>query len=385
MINPNRWAGCTEHGHLRRRVANGVPARGSTFTFGRRVAAAEGDARGGGGMDASLRGAGVGLAAGVMSGAGSPAAHPELVTIRHTLSARFVEIDGASVEEFEHHGVAIRVDARVRESHSFATIVCTGSVEIDDAADLVDNGGYLPIFVRDGRSEESLPLVRRAWSQVEPVVQEVGAVLRWRFGMFGDDPLWTSTQVIVETHGEVIELEPMPEMMMGDDMAHIGGDELGQIAELVVAGATQPLAHEMWREAWNLRHSSPRSSLVVGVAAAEVGFKQLVALLVPEAASLVEHIPSPPLDTMIRKVLPDLPLRSGFPAESPCPQHLRKALIAAVEGRNLVVHRGTMPQLFLRGSLLDIRDFLYLLDYHAGHGWAEELLSQQTRDTIHAR
>ena len=34
-------AGCTEHGHLCRRVANGVLAGRSTFTFGHRVAAAE--------------------------------------------------------------------------------------------------------------------------------------------------------------------------------------------------------------------------------------------------------------------------------------------------------------------------------------------------------
>jgi hypothetical protein len=201
--------------------------------------------------------------------------------------------------------------------------------------------------------------------------------------MFGDNPLWTSTEVIVETQGDLMELMPMPEVHMGDDMARIGPDGLRQVAELIAASATQPLAHEMWREAWNLRLTSPRSSLVVGVAAAEVGFKHLVALLVPPAASLVEYIPSPPLEKMIRKVLPNLPLRSGIAPDRACPQHLRKQLLAAVEARNLVVHSGTMPSVDLRSTLLDTRDLLYLLDLHAGHAWAEDLLSKQTRDALH--
>jgi len=120
----------------------------------------------------------------------------------------------------------------------------------------------------------------------------------------------------------------------------------------------------------------------MGVAAAEVGIKQLIALLAPSAKTLVEHIPSPPLDTLIRTVLPSLPIRSGLAEGNICPQHLHKRLIAAVEARNVVVHRGEGPRFDLRAALLDIRDFLYLLDHHAGHSWAETLLSERTRDAL---
>jgi hypothetical protein len=319
-----------------------------------------------------------------MSHSGDPVAHPVRATIRHILSARFVEIDKPSVEEFEHGVVFVRIDARVRESDSFATLVCSGSVEIDHAdVEVRDTGQYLPFLSRHGQPDEHESDARKAWFKVEPVLNDVGAVLRWRFGMFGDDALWSSTEVVLEVHGEVVELIPMPSMVMGDEMARIVPDGLRHVAELVGKSATQSLAHEMWREAWNLRHSSQRSSLVVGVAAAEVGFKQLVAQLVPGAAALVENIPSPPLDTMIRKVLPDLPIRSGLDPEHACPQHLRKRLIEAVEARNRVVHRGTMPRLDLRSTLLDTREFLYLLDCHAGHLWAEALLSQRTREGLH--
>jgi hypothetical protein len=194
--------------------------------------------------------------------------------------------------------------------------------------------------------------------------------------------LWTSTDVVVEVDGHLIELSPIPQAAMGDDTATIGPAGLDEVADLIGASATQPLAHEMWREAWNLRHASPRSGLVVGVAGAEVGLKQLIALLAPAAETLVQHLPSPPLATLIRQVLPNLPIRSGLDPSNACPQHLRKQLVAAVEARNLVGHRGAMPHLDLRSTLLDIRDFLYLLDWHAGHAWAEALLSQRTKDAL---
>jgi len=121
----------------------------------------------------------------------------------------------------------------------------------------------------------------------------------------------------------------------------------------------------------------------VGVAAAEVGIKQLIALLVPDAEVLVEHLPSPPLTTLIfSPVLPALPVKSGVQADRRCPQQITKRIARAVEARNLVVHRGATPAIDLRSTLLDIRDFLYLLDYHAGNSWALELVSDRTKASL---
>ena len=125
-----------------------------------------------------------------------------------------------------------------------------------------------------------------------------------------------------------------------------------------------------------------RSSLVIGVAAAEVGLKQLIAALVPHAKSLVENIPSPPLDTMIRKVLPDLPIKADIEPARRAPRHLRTAIIAAVEDRNRIVHLGAMPRCDLREALLAIREFLYLLDMYSGHAWAATLLTEKTQSAL---
>jgi len=51
---------------------------------------------------------------------------------------------------------------------------------------------------------------------------------------------------------------------------------------MIKPGAEEPLGRQLFREAWSEREMHPRSALVViGVAAAEVGFKRLVGSLVP--------------------------------------------------------------------------------------------------------
>ena len=43
---------------------------------------------------------------------------------------------------------------------------------------------------------------------------------------------------------------------------------------LIESGSREPLAQALFHEAWNQRIDFPRSSLLIGVAAAEVGFKR---------------------------------------------------------------------------------------------------------------
>jgi hypothetical protein len=217
-------------------------------------------------------------------------------TISHTLNTRAVEMAVPAVEEFELDGVRVRIQARVPEGRSFATVACSGTAELDTSrAGTATPVGGMPFVSRDAPFGEHGAAGARAWERIEPVLIEVGTVLRWRYGIFGDDALWTSTEMLLELNGRVVEFEPMPRTAFGDGLSTIDPDGLQQVATMVGEQVRQPLAHEMWREAWNLQYRSPRSSLVIGVAAAEVGFKHLVALLVPPVESLVEHIPSPPL------------------------------------------------------------------------------------------
>jgi hypothetical protein len=311
------------------------------------------------------------------------------VTVRHTLNAHFVEVEAPSAVQFQREEVSVSVATTTKPDGAFAVITCVGVTDIDDDGELSGTGGGIAwtssglVMLSDQGDQRYARAVAAGFQKIESVLKQVGAVLRWRFGLSGYDPVFRDTTVTAQlANGLPIDLYLVPQSAMGDDRATIEQDGLSAFAELVSSSQREPVAHELWREAWNLRHPNPRSSLVIGVAAAEVGIKQLIATLVPQASSLVENIPSPPLDTMIRKVLPDLPIRADVEPGRRAPRHLRTAIVAAVEDRNRVVHLGAMPRADLRDTLLAIREFLYMLDMYAGHSWAEALLAEKTRSAL---
>jgi hypothetical protein len=311
------------------------------------------------------------------------------VTVRHTLNAHFVETEALSTVQFQHKAVSVIVATDTKPDGTFAAITCAGTTDVDEDEELNGTGGGIAwtssglVMLSDQRDQRYAGAVVAGFQKIESVLRQAGSVLRWRFGLSGYDPVFKDTSVTAQlADGRPLDLYLVPQSAMGDDRATIEQGGLSAVAELVTSSQREPVAHELWREAWNLRHSNPRSSLVIGVAAAEVGLKQLIGALVPHAQSLVENIPSPPLDTMIRKVLPDLPIRADVEPGRRAPRHLRTAIIAAVEDRNRIVHLGAMPRGDLREGLLAIREFLYLLDMYSGHPWAAALLTEKARAAL---
>lgn len=154
------------------------------------------------------------------------------------------------------------------------------------------------------------------------------------------------------------------------------------VIELIKTGTQEPLGHQLFREAWSERKTRPASALVIGVAAAEVGFKKLVGSLVPQAQWLVDEVPTPFLGRMLRRFLPTLPVKFRFQGKSICPPNvLLNQLDEAVDRRNKLVHAGQPPP---DGDELDsmlraVSDFLWICDVYAGQGWAHEYISAGTR------
>jgi hypothetical protein len=150
-----------------------------------------------------------------------------------------------------------------------------------------------------------------------------------------------------------------------------------EVAQFIRTGTKEePLGRQLFREAWSERETRPRSALVIGVAAAEVGFKKLVGTLLPEAQWLMDEIQTPPLGTMLRKFLPTLPVKFGSP-----PSVLLKQLDEAIKRRNKLVHAGQPPpkKSELEKMLRAVNDFLWICDMYAGHEWAQEYVSAETR------
>ena len=154
-----------------------------------------------------------------------------------------------------------------------------------------------------------------------------------------------------------------------------------EVVELRNAGLDEPLGHQLFREAWNHRMLRPRSALVIGVAAAEVGFKKLVGSLAPPAQWLVDSVQTRSLPDMLRKFLPSLPVRARFQGKTiRPPEKLIKILDEAVTRRNRLVHRGeTSPKgKELDGMLVAILDLLWICDLYVGHVWAQDHISAWT-------
>jgi len=150
-------------------------------------------------------------------------------------------------------------------------------------------------------------------------------------------------------------------------------------------GDSEPLGHELFLEAWGLRRENPRSSLIIGLCAAEVGFKQCIGKLAPDAEWLANNLPSPPLDRMLSNYLPLLPAKLRIEGQILKPSgRLRSAIKKGNEARNRTVHAGSEPPKgeFLEELLLSIRDLLYLLDFYCGFEWALEYIRDEVREEM---
>jgi hypothetical protein len=150
-------------------------------------------------------------------------------------------------------------------------------------------------------------------------------------------------------------------------------------------GHDEPLGHNLFREAESQRYENPRSALVIGIAAVEIGLKECIADLVPQARWLVENIPSPPLDKLLQHYLPSLPMRGHMQGKGvTVPKRLRGVVRKAVTLRNATVHsesKGVSAE-DLNEILDAVRDLLYLFDACRGHDWALLRLRSSTQTLL---
>jgi hypothetical protein len=244
------------------------------------------------------------------------------------------------------------------------------------------------------REEQSVPrsilpgalqdFIARANGELTDYLTRTVKVLRWRSGREGphrpfayrgahwslDDEQWhylpSEFSVSVSSHGSFSVRDPLRE----------------KVRELVQRGEDEPLSQELFREAWLERGANPRSALLLGVAAAEIGFKSCVGSLVPDAEWLALNAPSPPLVQMLREYLPLLPAASKIGGQVvPPPDDVLDQIKIAVKLRNDLAHRGPIklsPDR-LEAILTAVADVLWMLDYYQGYGWALENLSTRTR------
>ena len=256
---------------------------------------------------------------------------------------------------------------------------------IDEAGRIQQN--YTPAL--DLFPEEFQKFASAVHRKLNESIRLTAKVIRWRWA------IKSSHKPINSTRGTCWSFDKQTWLPMPADLRLFGGGFefyfkvsprlRREMEALMNAGQSEPLSHEIFLEAWGLRSGNPRSSLIIGMCAAEIGFKQCIGKLVPDAEWLANNVPTPPLDRMLSTYLPLLPAKLKIEGRVLKPsRRIRTAIKNGIEARNRTVHVGSEPPKgeFLEELLLSIRDLLYLFDFYCGFEWALEYIRDEVREEM---
>jgi hypothetical protein len=237
----------------------------------------------------------------------------------------------------------------------------------------------------EAASSGSLSRRREAVGQVHLDLQEfilrTLRLVRWRTNSLKAEPnpIQWAIEFSWSLDGE--EWKPVADNLTGKLILSRLPDWTTQTAEFVstegVGQLDEPLGHELLRDAAVNRKENLRSSLVMAVVAAEVGFKQFTSRVFPDTDWILEQLPSPPLTKMLEIFpWPKLSVRINGKVPS-IPPSILNELKKAVKLRNTVVHTGVVN---VKAETVDliltsVRDLLYFLDALRGQNWATTYMS----------
>jgi hypothetical protein len=275
---------------------------------------------------------------------------------------------------------------RSGEDSSVKGTDCLATVRTDD---VVTKNVREQFEIIDDPRPAVLEIGNRVCIRLNDYLRRALGLLRWRRGNTGHhNPIRFCRLLHWSDDGTTWKHVP-GNLTLGIDFGiprkQLGSDLLDSFMRLMKSGTSEPFAYELFHEAWNQRTDSPRSSLLTGITAAEIGVKSFISSMVPQAEWLAFHAPTPPLIQMLREYLPLLPARQLIGGRIFVPEELLKVLKKGITLRNQTAHAGDQirPET-LKEILIAVRDLLYLLDVYGGHTWAIELVSHETTERMRA-
>jgi hypothetical protein len=209
-------------------------------------------------------------------------------------------------------------------------------------------------------------------------------VLRWRTNVSG--PFQMPPPGQFEWSIDNKEWHLMPQSMEGRELEWADilsvNDIQNDLSEFYKERIEAPLGHELFYEAWSLRHDSPRSSLMLGITSLEVGLKECIAILAPDTEWLMSNMPSPSVEKLLAEYLPTLKAKQTINGSVLAPpEKIMAEIRKGVKLRNDLVHRGDSPLKYetLRDILLAVKDVVFLCNFYMGFAWSWRHIRRSTR------
>jgi hypothetical protein len=226
--------------------------------------------------------------------------------------------------------------------------------------------GYLPRAMQNE--------IYRLESEIRSSMDRAIGLLRWRLNLSSssrlsqaEQPEWSingsSWRPLLEATGRFSLPVELREVVLD-------GAACRDVASLMNEGTHLPVGYELFYEAWALRETSPRSALIMAVAAAEVSTKRFIAELAPDTTWLVVKNPAPYLDKLLRDFLPSLMHASGRGFD--LDEQILETITNAVTERNRLIHQGEykLEHHQLCERLTAVHSLLLFIDRQSGRGWA---------------
>lgn len=262
-------------------------------------------------------------------------------------------------------------DAKIEKAHVMASMGLPNKIE-----SILTDRINLDKFIDESHLKKSF------WDCSKDIHRELSSyiirtidMLRWRFGLDGVNNYFESTdyRFSLDCHDWFnMPFRADPITIFGKSIPHVSSGSVKDVRNLMEIYSKESIEHEMFREAYYNREQNPRSSLIMAVSAAEIGFKKLASELHPQNVWLFEELQSPDLHRMLKDYLPSLPAKLTINGKVFVPKNIRGHVHTAVKTRNKIVHRGVsdFDKTELTYILISIRDLLFLFDYYRGFEWA---------------
>lgn len=249
------------------------------------------------------------------------------------------------------------------------------------------SGNFTPKWIVpfDLLPKDAKPWFKQTYSEMSGQIAGFIKQARWLQNASGGHRPFSMVGIKWSVDGELWSNFPfeLDVRFAGSRSVVVSGQSHESLINFISSGFTEPVAHDLMREANDLASRTPRSALLIAFSALETGIKTQLVHLMPVAKTLIKNVPSPPIVTLLDEVIPEALKRNGIivkhlPLTKPAKDYLKKW----VSQRNHVTHgvKQSVDPEGVKNFIQFATDILYIFDYCNGHDWAlDHLQSEEWR------